>query len=522
VPKQPKYNAQTSYVWIIVVLAAFAVPIVAQWGVISGGFISPFLNLSELPEPAASILTAACSIIPATTFTILVWLLLYPRATGGYIPQSLFVRLAPAVIPPMFFLLVWTLTMFASGFSYLSGYWIVYFIFSVIHIVATVGFSFFIPLSAVVPMQIGQALIALVMIQLLARRAHRLRYRQKGEDDASQPDKPTHASTRDKRAAITGIVSLAICFAALFGLYEHSQRYVDNLNYDQQVGRELSYNYHPFTKDNHLEVLPTPRLTITSNYPRLDGATAALPVYGAMSQAIYRGLDEQSANRYVNCSTTSKAYQQLIDGNIDIFFGAQPSESQQQQARQAGVALELIPLGREAVVFIVNKDNPVDGLTLAQIQDIYQKKITNWAQVGGMPFPIIAYQRNQDSGSQTIMEAKVMGDKQMATPLRYEAIGFMGPAVDRVAEYENGASALGYSFRYYVTGMLQNDNVKLLAIDGIAPSEENIRNGSYPLTIDFYAVTAGTQNPHVPELLDWILSAQGQAAIEQCGYVSLS
>jgi len=179
------------------------------------------------------------------------------------------------------------------------------------------------------------------------------------------------------------------------------------------------------------------------------------------------------------------------------------------------------PLGREAFVFFVNSENPVDSLTLEQIQDIYQKKITNWRDVGGPNKEIIAFQRPEDSGSQTIMLAKVMGDKPMATPLRTEQVSAMGGVLGGVAEYRNSSAAIGYSFRYYTVGMNPHEDIKLLAIDGIEPSIENIRNGTYPFTIDFYAVTAGTSNPYVPKLIDWLTSDQGQSFIEDCGYVRL-
>jgi phosphate transport system substrate-binding protein len=499
------------YVRRVALLAALAVPALAQLGtcVVIIPIVSGIPLLGEFAAGAIEVL----SIILVVVFSASVWLFFYPRGVDKQLPASLFVRLAPAVIPPMFYLLAWIVVLLLADFSYVNGFWVLYCALSAPWLPVNVALFVLRLMSWVVLLQVGQAIIAVVMIQLLARRNRRLR-REEGRDAGG--------TRLDKRALVTGGVLLAVCLAAVFCLGLRSQRYVATQDFDQMVGSEVSLgNYRPFGRGNDLAVLPTPDLVIESDYPRLDGATAALPVYGAMAQAIYRGLDDQSAYDYVNCSTTSEAYEQLIYGRVDLFFGAQPSGSQVQLAEQVGVKLELTPLGREAFVLFVNKDNPVDSLTLEQIRDIYQKKITNWTQVGGADMPIIAYQRNEGSGSQTIMEARVMGDEQMATPLRHESVSFMGGMVNEVAEYENGASALGYSFRYYVTGMEQNDDVKLLAIEGVAPTVENIRNGSYPFTIDFYAVTAGTQNPHVPELIDWILSEQGQAAIEQCGYVAL-
>ena len=198
---------------------------------------------------------------------------------------------------------------------------------------------------------------------------------------------------------------------------------------------------------------------------------------------------------------------------------AQPSKGQLAKAKEAGVELELAPIGREAFVFFVNADNPVQNLTLAQIQDIYSRRITNWKQVGGQDEEILAFQRPEDSGSQTAMLAMVMKDRQLATPMKEEVASGMGGILSKVAEYRNLSSAIGYSFRWYATVMNPNPDIRLLSIDGVAPTPENIRDGSYPLTGELNIVTAGSENPNVQKLIDWTLSAQGQALIEKTGYV---
>lgn len=78
--------------------------------------------------------------------------------------------------------------------------------------------------------------------------------------------------------------------------------------------------------------------------------------------------------------------------------------------------------------------------------------------------------------------------------------------------------------------MVENDQIRLLALNGVAPTRKTIRDGSYPIANEFYAVTAAptgypapeTQDRKLAALLDWILSPQGQWIIDQTGYVSLS
>ena len=326
------------------------------------------------------------------------------------------------------------------------------------------------------------------------------------------------------RKAFTYIAML-ICLSAISG-YQQSNRnqriFSDSFRGDK-VAHEVDLSrYRPFDAFNQLKRLDeTATVTFYDNYPKLDGATAAYPVYSAMVQELYAGLDEYTVEQYVNCSTTQDAYERLVRGEIDVFFGAQPSEEQLELAKANGVAFQLTPIAKEAFVFFVNSENPVNTLSIEQIQDIYQKNTTNWNSVGGNNEKILPFQRPVNSGSQTIMLAMVMRNKPLPEPLWEEYSSLMGGMISDVAVYRNYSSAIGYSFRYYVIGMAPSDNIKLLGINGIDPSIENIRNGTYPFTIDVYAVTVGQISENTEKLLDWILSDQGQRFIETCGYVRI-
>ena len=97
----------------------------------------------------------------------------------------------------------------------------------------------------------------------------------------------------------------------------------------------------------------------------------------------------------------------------------------------------------------------------------------------------------------------------------------MGTIIDQVSDYKNYNNAIGYTFRYYSTEMTKNNSIRLLAVNGVEPTKETIRSGDYPITNEFYAVTAGSDNPHIDEFIDWILSEQGQEIVEKTGYVSI-
>lgn len=145
----------------------------------------------------------------------------------------------------------------------------------------------------------------------------------------------------------------------------------------------------------------------------------------------------------------------------------------------------------------------------------------NWNQAGGHDEKIRAFQRPANSGSQTIME-KFMGDTPMMEPLKEEITG-MGDIMEEVASYRNYKNSIGYSFRFFTTGMNPSEEIKLLSINGIEPSPENIVSGQYPLVVNLYAVTV-KDNPKktIQPMLQWMQDPEGQQLIREVGYIPLS
>ena len=301
----------------------------------------------------------------------------------------------------------------------------------------------------------------------------------------------------------------------------------------------MLWKYGPFEEENLLVFLEEEsELKFSAEEAaalRLDGATALYPVYSAFVQAtfpegeyrVYDGTDDGYGQ--VTCSGTTEAYQRLIQGRTDMIFVAGPSEDQLAKAEAAGVELHLTPIGREAFVFFVNSNNEVDELTVEQIQGIYSGKITSWKEVGGSNKKIRPFQRAENSGSQTALE-RLMGDIPIIEPEKRDRIAGMGGIIKEVASYKNYDNAIGFSFRFYSTEMVKNGDIKLLALDGVEPSKETIRDGSYPISNNFYAVTAAPVGEPAPQqtddtlgaFLNWILSDQGQELIEKTGYVALN
>lgn len=279
--------------------------------------------------------------------------------------------------------------------------------------------------------------------------------------------------------------------------------------------------YEPFAENSQVVKLDGPStLTLTDDLPIIDGATALYPIYAAFAHAVYPEKDYFQHDSEVMVNRTNEAYSNLINGRADIIFVLSPSDNQRAIAKRMGKELKLTPIGKEAFVFFANSKNPVDSLTVDEIKGIYAGEITNWKEVGGKKKAIRAFQRPEDSGSQTALQM-FMGDTPIMDPPVEDIASLMGTIVDQVSDYKNYNNAIGYTFRYYSTEMVQSSNIRLLKVDGVEPTVETIRSGEYPITNEFYAITAGTENPHVQELIDWIVSAQGQEIVEKTGYVSI-
>lgn len=282
-----------------------------------------------------------------------------------------------------------------------------------------------------------------------------------------------------------------------------------------------------FTKDKTKPIIdPEEKKTIQNqeklfsleNYPKIDGSTVTLPLAEAF-KSNFTGTDIKDVD--VNHSKTHNAYVNLINGDTDLILVTYPSDDEQKLAKEKGVELEIVPIVKDAFVFFVNTDNPIENLTLEQIQNIYAGNIKNWKEVGGENERIIAYQRPENSGSQSGMLSLVMKGKKMMSPLSETVSQTMEDIIDVISDYSNGKNAIGYSYYYYATQMYTTDKMKMLAIDGIDPTYDNIKTGLYGLQTQYYAVIRKSegQNSDTRKLLNAMKSERGQNVAKEAGYV---
>ena len=309
------------------------------------------------------------------------------------------------------------------------------------------------------------------------------------------------------------VLIVGIAGSINYGILEYKER----LRIKTDVNINV-YDYMPFENNSKIVKLDKEAsLKLENNLPRLDGAAAVFPLYSAFVNAVYP-INTKFRDEAFSYSNTVRGYEKLAEKEIDIFFGAYPSKEQIEYAKEQGTEFEFTEIGKEGFVFFVNKDNPVESLTSDQIRGIYSGKITNWKEVGGKDEKILAFQRNEGSGSQSMLK-RFMGDIEIMEPETEQVNDLMSGIIEEVADYKNYKNSIGFSFRYYLETLIANPNVKMLKIDGIEPTPENITNDTYPITASLYAVTyKENKNENVQKLLNWILSEEGQELVEKTGY----
>jgi|GEM_PF-679985 len=260
----------------------------------------------------------------------------------------------------------------------------------------------------------------------------------------------------------------------------------------------------------------------SATLPEIDGSTSALPFMQSL-YAQLRQIDITQATEKIYNTKTHNAYMRLQYEENLVIFVVPPSAEEAAHFVENDMELNYTQFAKEGFVFFTHTDNPVDNLTTAQLKAIYQGEITNWKEVGGRDEPIIAYQRETNSGSQALMDTLFMkGEPMMKTSLTRK-VETMGGMIDIVLEYQNAGNAIGYSVQYFANTMYSPDEIKMLAVDGVYPSNENIANGTYPYVTAYYAVTHKSAAPDSPQqkLIDFVTSDEGQALVLESGLVPL-
>jgi len=171
-----------------------------------------------------------------------------------------------------------------------------------------------------------------------------------------------------------------------------------------------------------------------------------------------------------------------------------------------------IPIAYDGIAIIVNWRNSLENLSLPQIRLIYQGKITDWAELGLPPHPIHLITREEGSGTRNAFEELVMGKEAEIT-----AAALVQDSNGAVREIvANDPYALGY-----ISMGLVEPRVRAVAVDGVLPTRENVKNRNYKLVRRFLLVARELKPGPCQDFVNFILSPQGQGLLEAEGLVGV-
>jgi phosphate transport system substrate-binding protein len=214
----------------------------------------------------------------------------------------------------------------------------------------------------------------------------------------------------------------------------------------------------------------------------------------------------------------------LVNGTVDMANASRQIQAEEEeQARARGIEpIEHVVAG-DAIAIVVHPSNPVDGLTIAQLSDIYTGKIANWAEVGGEDRPIVLLSRESNSGTHVFFLENVVRQGREDDNALFAPDTLLMPSSEGIsAEVRQNPNAIGYDGLGYVTP--DQKVVAVGRVEGatyVMPGIETVRDESYPIARGLYIYTAGQPEGAVQAYLAWILSAEGQAIVRELGFVPL-
>jgi phosphate transport system substrate-binding protein len=209
----------------------------------------------------------------------------------------------------------------------------------------------------------------------------------------------------------------------------------------------------------------------------------------------------------------------LLNGTTDICASSREmQEKEKNQAQQNKVTPKEFIVARDGLAVFVNKDNPINELTMEQIKKIYTGAYKNWKEVGGPDQPINALSRENSSGTYVFFQEHVLAKQDYAKEVR-----LMTSTSAIVQSVNSEKFSIGYGgIAYALSGGVKIINVKKDdSSTAITPSEKTVLDGSYPIARPLYLYFNGEPKDNMKSFLDFCLSDEGQKVVTEIGYIKV-
>jgi len=240
----------------------------------------------------------------------------------------------------------------------------------------------------------------------------------------------------------------------------------------------------------------------------IKGSTTVLPIAQMALETYTKG--HQNVNVSLSGGGSGDGIKALIDGTTDIANSSREIKREEEsRAKEKGIVPLAHIIAYDAIVPIVHLQNPVKNLTIDQLSQIYQGKITNWKEVGGRDLPIVVVSRDSSSGTFEAWGHLVLKGARVTPKAQMQASN--GAVVQTVAKNKY---AIGYIGLGYVT-----KSVKPLTVNGVTATVKTVLSGQYPVSRPLYMYTNGTPKGEVAAFITFLLSSEGQKLVKKAGFV---
>lgn len=245
----------------------------------------------------------------------------------------------------------------------------------------------------------------------------------------------------------------------------------------------------------------------------IDGSTTVGPIAKAFAD-YYGGLHPE-VNITVSESGSGNGFKSLLNETCNIATMSRfMKDNEFKAAAEKGIMPVAHVVAVDGIAMIVHPANPVRGLTIEQVRDIYTGKINNWKEVGGPDFEIVRISRDTNSGTYETFESLVMNKENIDSNTEY--VGSNGAIRQRV---QTTTGAIGYVGLGFV-----DRTVKALPINNVKPDRVTVSSGQYPIARPLFMFTNGYPKlgSHEHAFVTLYLTAKGQEIIESIGYVPVT
>ena len=235
-----------------------------------------------------------------------------------------------------------------------------------------------------------------------------------------------------------------------------------------------------------------------------DGSTSMEKVIGMLSESYQK--DHDGVTVTYNPTGSGSGIQAVQEDRCDIGLASRAVKDEEKSE-----GLEETVVAYDGIAIIVNPDNPVKNLSTSEIADIYTGKIKNWKEVGGNDKKIVLIGREAGSGTRDGFESIIDVEDQCMYRQELTSTG------DVISSVAGNPDAIGYASLAAV-----QDNVKVLSVDKVLPSEETVKNGSYVVQRPFMLITKKDKEltDVAQGFFDFMISDDAAPLISEAGAVA--